>query len=200
MLRSSGTYGQGGVRVKKLWVLVAALFLFGCSGESAEMSRGLVLREKLLSCNGCSFVAEITADFGDMTYTFTLDCQGNPDGSLAFEVQKPDTISGIRGTLSAAGGKITFDEDRAVAFPMLAEGEVTPVSAPWVLYNSLRSGYLFACGMEGEQLRLTLNDSYEEEALQVEVWLDQEDQPESAEIIWKGRRVLTVRVTNFRYL
>ena len=109
-------------------------------------------------------------------------------------------ISGIRGVLSGKGGKITFDEDRAVAFPMLAEGRVTPISAPWLVYNTLRSGYIAACGMEGELLRLTLNDSYEEEALQVDVWLDDLDRPETAEILWRGRRILTVHVTNFQIL
>ena len=174
------------------------VFLLGCSEGTSEMDRGMALRQRLLNCNSCSFTAQITADFGDKIYTFTLDCQGKADGSLAFTVQKPETISGIRGVLSASGGKITFDEDRAVAFPLLAEGEVTPISAPWLLYNTLRSGYLSACGKEGEQLRLTLNDSYEEEALQVDVWLDGEDRPEAAEILWEGRRILTILVADFR--
>lgn len=186
--------------MKKLWVLLTVLFLVGCNGADSEMSRGMALRERLLHCTSCNFDAEITADFGDKTYTFNLQCQGKSDGSMTFSVQKPDTISGISGTLSAGGGKITFDEDRTVAFPMLAEGEVTPVSAPWLLYNTLRSGYLAACGMEGESLRLTINDSYEEEALQLDVWLDAEDRPKSAEIFWEGRRILSIRVSNFQIL
>ena len=186
--------------MKKLWILLALLFLFGCSGETAEMTRGLTLREKLLNANGCSFDADITADFGEQIYSFRLACQGNKDGSLSFAVQAPDTISGISGILSAKTGKITFDEDRTVAFPMLAEGEVTPVSGPWIFYNTLRSGYIVACGTEGEWLRLTINDTYEEEALQVDIWLDDEDRPISAEIFWHGRRVLSIGVTNFRIL
>lgn len=186
--------------MRKLWVLAAALFLFGCSGETSELNRAMGLRQQLLDCDSCSFTAEITADFGDTTYTFTLACLGKSDGSLAFTVQKPESISGIGGSLSAGGGKITFEEDRAVAFPMLAEGEVTPVSAPWLLYNTLRSGYIASCGMEGELLRVTLNDSYEEEALQVDVWLNSEDRPETAEILWEGRRILTVRVADFQIL
>ena len=186
--------------MKKLWILGAIFLLFGCSGENFEMSRGIALREKLLSCTTCSFEAEITADFGDTTYSFIMECQGNADGSLTFTVQKPDTISGISGVLSGKGGKITFDEDRCVAFPMLAEGEITPVSGPWVLYTALRSGYILACGMEGDLLRMTLNDTYEEEALQLDVWLDSEDRPTIAEILWNGRRVLTIRVTAFQIL
>ena len=197
---ASGTYGQGGNCVKKWCVLVVVFFLFGCGGENTEMSRGLAFREKLLQADGCSFDAEITADFGDKIYTFVLNCQGNKDGSLSFAVQKPDTISGISGILSAEGGKITFDEDRAVAFPMLAEGEITPVSAPWVLYNTLRCGYIQACGVEGELLRLTIHDSYEEETMQVDVWLNDQNLPVSAEILWQGRRIVSIRVLNFQVL
>ena len=186
--------------MKKLWVLLVVLFLFGCSGDDPQMGRALTLRERLISCTSCTFTAEITADFGETMYTVTLDCQGNADGSLSFSVEKPDNISGISGILSSSGGKITFDEDRAVTFPLLAEGEISPVSAPWVLYNTLRSGYIGVCGMEAEHLRLTLNDSYEEEALQVDVWLDDEDRPEFAEIFWRGRRVISICVTNFQIL
>lgn len=186
--------------MKKVWVLVAMLFLFGCSGETSEMDRGLAFREKLLKAKGCSFEMELTADFGDKTYSFSMACQGNEDGSLEFSIQKPDTISGISGILTAAGGKITFDEERAVAFPMLAEGALTPVSGPWIFYNALRSGYILVSGMEGELLRLTINDSYEEDALQVDVWLDNEERPIMAEIFWQSRRILSIRVTNFQLL
>lgn len=184
--------------MKKLYVLLVVIFLFGCSGENSQMQRCLKLREALLKSTSCTFTAEITADFGDKTYTFTLDCQGNADGSLVFSVAQPETISGIRGVLSAGGGKITFEDDRAVAFPLLAEGDVSPISAPWLLYNTLRSGYIDSCGMEAERLRVTLNDSYEAQALQVDVWLDSEDRPVFAEILWKGRRVLTICVENFQ--
>lgn len=186
--------------MRKLWILVAVIFLMGCKADTSEMSKALAFRQKLLTGNGCNFTAEIAADFGDKTYSFTMECTGEADGSLAFSVQKPDTISGIRGVLSGKGGKITFDEDRAVAFPMLAEGRVTPISAPWILYNTLRSGYILACGTEGQQLRLTINDSYEEESLQVDVWLNEEGRPNAAEIYWQGRRVLSMCVINFQIL
>ena len=164
------------------------------------MSRALSFREQLLMAKSCAFEAEVTADFGDKTYTFTLACEGKPDGSLTFAVQKPDAISGIKGALSAEGGKITFDEDRALAFPMLAEGEATPLSAVWILYSTLRSGYLTSCGTEGEWLRLTLNDTYEDKAMQVDVWLDDANCPVMAEILWQSRRILSLRVTNFQIL
>lgn len=186
--------------MKKLCFLLSLLFLFGCSKGDSQMDRALLLRQTILDCAGCSFDAEITADFGDKTYGFSMNCQGKPDGSIGFTVVKPESISGISGIVEAKGGRITFEEDRCVAFPLLAEGEISPVSGPWVFYSALRSGYILACGTEGETLRLTLNDTYEEEAFQVDVWLDSEDTPISAEILWKGRRVLTIGIENFQIL
>ena len=113
---------------------------------------------------------------------------------------RPESISGISGVLSADGGKITFDEDRALAFPMLAEGELTPISASWILYETLRSGYITSCGTDADGIRVTLNDTYEDEALQVDVWLNGEDLPEKAEIFWEGRLVLSMMIMNFQIL
>ena len=87
-----------------------------------------------------------------------------------------------------------------MAFPMLAEGEISPVGGPWIVYNALRSGYILSCGMEENWLRMTLNDTYEEDAFQVDVWLDGGERPAVAEILWKGRRVLTIQVINFQIL
>ena len=77
---------------------------------------------------------------------------------------------------------------------------LSPVSAPWVLLKALRSGYLAACAETQSGLRLTLQDSYAENALQVDVWTDQEGIPVFAEMLWQGQRILSVKIDNFRIL
>ena len=157
------------------------------------------IREEVLSSAGCSFTAEVTADYGDRTYTFTMGCTANSDGHLDFIVNEPESISGIAGNIAHDGGELTFD-DTALAFPLLADGEVSPVSAPWLMIMALRGGYMVAAGMDGHRLRLTLRDSYEADALQVDVWLNGDDTPEYAEILWQGRRVLSVEVREFAFV
>jgi hypothetical protein len=71
------------------------------------------------------------------------------------------------------------------------------VSAPWIFYTTLRGGYLTAAGMEDNLLRLTIDDSYEEDALTVDIWLDEADNPIRAEILFDGRRILTLNIENF---
>ena len=105
-------------------------------------------------------------------------------------------ITGITGKVSDAGGKLTFD-DTALQFDLMAEEQVTPVSAPWILMKTLRSGYITSAGMDGGRLRLTIDDSYEDDALHLDIWLGEDDCPEDAEILYKERRILSLKVTNF---
>ena len=95
--------------VKKLLLpLLILSMMTGCKNRDNSLEQGLALREKMLQ-KGCSFSAEITADYGDRTYSFQMSCSADVEGNLSFTVQKPDSISGIAGTISAAGGKLTFE-------------------------------------------------------------------------------------------
>ena len=65
------------------------LFFTGCSGASREIERGMALRAKLLKASSCSFDTQITADYGDKTYQFSMACQGDAQGNLTFTVTAP---------------------------------------------------------------------------------------------------------------
>ena len=182
--------------MKKLcaWAL-AVLILTGCSQQSAGMERAMDLRSKLLGCTGCTFDASVTADYGDAVHKFSMTCQGDSQGNLTFTVTEPETLSGITGAFTAGEGKLTFD-DAALAFPLLADDQVTPVSGPWIFFKTLLSGNLTACGEDGEYLRVTIDDSYEDDALQLDIWLNAADVPLRAEIGYGGRRILSMDIGN----
>lgn len=182
--------------MKKLSVLlIVLLFLGGCSGKQEELERAMTLRAKLLASE-CSFDAKITADYGDKLYVFVMACQGDSRGNLTFTVTEPESIAGITGVISQDGGKLTFD-DMALAFPLMADDQLTPVSAPWIFLKTLRGGYLTSANTEEELLHLTIDDSYEEDALQLDIWIDGQNLPVQSDILYDGRRILTVQVSNF---
>lgn len=183
---------------KLLCILVAALVLAGCAQQEARLDRAMQLRAKLLAAT-VQFDAEITADYGEVTYTFSMTCASGTDGAVSFQVTEPTGIAGITGTVDGEGGKLTFD-DVALAFELMADGQFSPVSAPWILMKTLRGGYLTSCTQEGDYLRVAIDDSYEDDALHLDIWLDESDAPKTAEIYWQGRRLLTVTVTNFDYV
>lgn len=182
-----------------LAIVMILLFCSGCSNSASQMSRALSLRESILKANGCSFSTIITSDHGDKTYSFSVDCKADDTGLITFTVTSPETISGISGTLSNGEGKLTFD-DQALLFEMLADGQVSPVSAPWLFVNTLRSGYIKSCGTIGQELEIVIDDSYREDALQLNIRINQNDLPVSAEIFWQGRRIVSMTVENFTFL
>ena len=180
---------------KALSLLLTVLLLTGCSETPKEMDRALALRTKLLQTSSCSFDAEITADYGDKLYTFGMACTADAKGNVTFQVTAPESISGITGQITREGGTLTFD-DTALQFNLLADDQLSPVSAPWVLMKALRGGYMTSAGMEDGLLRLSVNDSYDDDALNLDVWLDSEDIPEKADICYDGKRILSIRVEN----
>ena len=183
--------------MKRVSLLIAVLLLLcGCSDTNAEMDKALLLRRNLLEMNSCNFEVQILADYGDVTNSFRAACVADREGNVKFSVLEPDSIRGIAGVIHASGGKFTFS-DTALAFPLLADGEVSPVSAPYLLMRSLMSGYISATVQEGAYLHVTVHDSYEENALTSEVWLNSDGIPARAEIVWQGRRVLSMDVSSF---
>ena len=176
--------------------LCAAVLLCGCTADDGQLDRAMNLRAQMIA-KEVSFDAQILADYGDKTYEFAMKCQAGTDGTLRFSVTEPKTISGISGTVAEKGGKLTFD-DVALSFDLMADGQLNPVSAPWVLVKTLRSGYLTSCCEEEGGLRIAIDDSYEEDALHLDIWLNEQDEPRQAEIYWQGRRLLSIGITNFQ--
>ena len=169
--------------------------LSGCAESNKEVERGLELRTKLLKASSFAFDADITADYGDKLHQFSMACQADAAGNVTFTVTKPDTISGITGVIDEKGGALTFD-NQALYFELLTDEQLSPVSAPWILVRTLRSGYLTSACQEDDGLRLTIDDSYEDDALMVDIWLNEQDLPKRAETLYDGKRILTILVKN----
>jgi len=181
--------------MRKIFCLMTVLVLLaGCSAGEEQLDEAMELRAKMIAGN-ISFRAEVTADYGDESFGFSMECAADTAGTVTFTVVEPEGIAGITGTISGTGGRLTFGE-RALAFELMADGQFSPVSAPWILIKTLRGGYLTSCCQEGELLRLSIDDSYADDALHLDIWLE-EDAPVMAEIYWQGRRLLTLKVESF---
>lgn len=178
--------------------LLFVALLTGCGSRKASLNRAMELRGKLIASQGCAFDAVITADYGNQTQTFSVACEADYQGNLTFTVKTPETIAGIRGKVSGEGGELTFD-DQVLAFGLLAEGQVTPVSAPWLLVRTLLGGNVKSCTQEEGMLRISVDDGYQDDALHMEIWLE-EDTPKFAEVVWQDRRIITLEIENFRIL
>ena len=177
--------------MKRLLVMVLILVcLSGCSKNGSEMDKALALRNKMISGNGCRFTANITADYGDKLYSFVLACHWDGEERLQFEVISPNSISGISGNISGSGGHLTFD-DQVLMFEMLADGQITPISAPWIFVKSLNSGYINGCNETTDGLFLQIDDSYLEDTMQLDIRINEQDVPISVEIVWRNKRIIS---------
>lgn len=177
--------------------IVLAVLMTGCSDNSVNSV--LELRQQIQNSRGYEFDASITADYADELYEFDMHCWDDNSGKLYFEVLSPESIAGICGYIEGEGGYLTF-EDKVLAFPLMADQQLSPVSAPWVFMKALRGGYIRAAGSVDGDMKVIINDTYEEDALQVDVWINTNNLPHFAEILWGGRRILSVEVASFQFL
>ena len=102
---------------KKLTALLLALpaLLCACAGKPAKQDLAqpaLDFRQALLE-NGCSFEAEITADFEDYVYSFTLSCEEDSDDSMQMRILAPDTLAGITAQIEGERAKLVFGDTEA---------------------------------------------------------------------------------------
>ena len=179
-----------------LGIVLICVLLVGCGANDSELDRGMDLRGRLLKSAGCEFDVRISADYGQQISRFSMHCNADASGNLSFTVSAPETIQGITGVISGTGGKLTYD-DVVLAFELLADGQVSPVSGPWLFVKALRSGYINACGPEKDRYLLVIHDSYQEDALVLHIWLDQENIPVQAEVYWQDRSVLSLEISSF---
>lgn len=186
--------------MKRIIVLLLTVFILcGCSRENSEFDRAMSVRTGIINAQGCSLTAEITADFTDKTYTFKMQCQVDRAGDIEFEVMEPGYLDGIQGTISSDGGKLIFD-DTALAFTLQPDGVLSPACAPWILMRTLRGGYVRYCAVEEEYLRMTVDDSYEEDALTLDIWIGANNAPVQADIFQNNVRIMTICITDYRLL
>ncbi len=171
------------------------VFFMGCTGPDPAIEAALELRSRCLGAENVSFRVQVGADYITRIEEFSLECTADSEGTVAFRVLEPEDISDIRGTVRGAEGTVEFD-DTVLAFPLMAEGRLSPLSGPWVLMQAIRSGNILAAGREGELLHLTIDDSYEEKALTVDIWVENGTVRE-AEIAFEGRRCLTMSFDGF---
>ena len=184
--------------MKRLLILLSVTFvLLGCS-KNDGMDHALDLRKQVQNGNGCSFYAEVTADYGDMLYTFQMECTYSGDGILNFRVLQPENISGISGSVSNQGGRLSFD-DKMLAFELLVDGLLSPVSTPWVVMKGIDGGYISMCDYDADDLHIRLDDTYGNQPILIDIWCSGSE-PKHAEILYAGKRILSMKFENFSFL
>ena len=184
----------------KLAVLFLALpaLLCACTGNPAEQDpaqRALDFRQALLE-SGCSFQAEITADFEDYVCSFTLSCEEASDGGMRMQILGPETLAGITAQVEGEQAKLVFDDTEA-AFGTLSGLGISPMAAPARLAQAWRSGYIQFSGTEDGSLHVTYLCGYGDDEIRVDTWFS-DGAPVRAELSCDGHTTVQIDVTDFK--
>lgn len=173
------------------------LSFVGCGQNREPAQEALDLRTSLISAGGCSFVADIRADFPDRAYDFSVSCEYTAGENARIEVLQPEEIAGIKATVSGSGAAVEFD-GMALDFGTMANGRVSAMEAAWLLCSCWHNGYISSAGKDGELCRTTYLDGYDDDELVVDTWLDSEGIPVHSEIVYDGVRCLTLDISQFQ--
>jgi len=174
-------------------MFLPCIFLTACSKE--DFSPAIDFRAELVQ-KGCSFTADVEADFGLTVQSFTLQCRTQEE-SMHFEVLAPESLSGITATVSADGGTVTYD-GMAMDFGLLANGNVIPAAAPAIIADCWKNAYISAVGTDGEYYTVTYERDHEQKKLVVQTWFEK-GLPISAEICYNQMRVIKITFRDFSW-
>ena len=160
------------------------------------MQQALQLRTELLQAGGCRYAADVSVNYDDVRFDFSLDCVCGADGAARMTIRAPQTLAGIAAELSASSARVEF-EDTAVAFGLMADGNLAPMQLPQLLVQALCADYIEAAGREGDAVRVTYLHGYGEKELTVDVWLSGALMPDYAEVSYQGQMLAAMTITDF---
>ena len=160
------------------------------------MQPAMDLRTALLE-QGCSFTAQICANYDTGSYEWTVACVCAPDGTAELQVVEPESIAGITATIGADGDSVEF-EDTAVEFGLLADGQIAPIALPQVLFSCWSAQYIREAGRDGEQITAVYLMGYGDEEVAVEQWLQPDGTPVYADIWFGTQNLASVQISGFQ--
>ena len=173
-----------------IFVLVFLLLfsLTACSTEQSAQERVLELRELFLSSDQ-RFFAEITANYGDRVYQFTIRYDS---AASVLEVLAPEIIAGIFIDISEDGTTLRYDGAELNTGPLTEDG-LSPMAALPTIVFQWKEGHILDAHFEtlGGRRAVVMTTHISERVRHV-TWFDNETGiPMRAEILADGFAVIS---------
>lgn len=185
-----------------LLTATSALLLTGCTGGGSSAKRKLEAAQSVYrTMSGCTAQAEITADYGQRVYGYTVDLTVK-DGSGVMTVKEPENLAGTVLTWSDGETKLAFDGTE-LDTGALSDSGLSPADAMPTILTACQGGEIVDCCMEeqegGQVLHGTL-DLDGDQGGQIQCWF----QPDSygllrAELSQDGVTVVTMQFSDFSF-
>lgn len=162
-------------------LLLPVILLCGCTGEQEDNDLALQLRADFLDRTGCAGTMEVTADYGQRVYQYTVTFSGNEKDGLSLVITAPEEAAGITATIAQGQTFLTFDGVQLETGPLNETG-LSPLDALPAFLTAMESGYIAETGTEllGEKEALRLCCREPERApgqgLETLLWFDKTNQ------------------------
>lgn len=157
--------------------LLLPLALCGCGGADSDNDLTLELRSDFLSREAISGTMDLTADYGQRVYEYTVEFSGTQKDGLTLVITAPDEVAGITAKIDAGQTFLTFDGVQLETGPLNEEG-LSPLDALPALLTAMESGYIAETGSEllGDQevLQICCREPEAEpgQGLETVLWFD----------------------------
>lgn len=141
--------------------MILLLFLCACGGGSDDNDLVLDIRADFQAMDSWSGVMDVTADYGQRVYEYTVSFTGSRGEGTALTIEAPEEATGITAVAREGQTWLDYDGVRLETGP-LDEAGLTPMDALPALLTDLESGTIAEVGTETdgqtELLRLTVRD------------------------------------------
>ena len=185
-----------------LTLMLAGSFLLsaGCAGRSPA-SRMDAVQAAYREMAGCTAQAEVTADYGQRVYGYTVELQGSRDAG-AMTVTEPENIAGT--VLTWSDGETGLEYEGAeLDTGRLSRDGLSPADAmPVVLDACARGTVVDCCGetVDGEELLRAALTPPGRETVRADCWFRPEDHAlRRAELSQGGQVVVTLDFSAFSF-
>lgn len=127
--------------------LLLAALLGGCSKTESENDLALQLRSDFLAMDGCSGTMDVTADYGQRVYEYTVSFSSTQKDGMTLVITAPEEVAGITATVENGQTFLKFDGVQLETGPLNADG-LSPLDALPAFIAAMQSGYIAETGSE----------------------------------------------------
>ena len=158
-------------------LLFLAALLCGCTGADDENELALQLRSDFLSMDGCSGTMEVTADYGQRVYEYTVDFFSTQKEGMTLVITAPEEVAGITAQVASGKTYLEFDGVQLETGPLNEDG-LSPLDALPAFVTAMGTGYIAETGSEllgeTETLRICCRDPERPagQGLETVLWFD----------------------------
>ena len=181
------------------------LLLTACGGGAGTGNDQLALdiRADYLEMNGCAAKLDVTADYGQRVYEYSLALTYAREGDTLLTVEAPDIIAGVTARVSKDSAALEYDGVSLETGPLDDQG-LSPLSAVPVLLTCAKESFIAESALETvgetEALKVTYRDpeSTPGTGREVSIWFDTNTHAHlQGEILSDGYQVIRCTFTEF---